>query len=151
MRESDLPSPSIGGKGHHLRRISANAIGQIEIAATGYSNGRHPQAQKLKDYFDACSAALTNLVPVAPTLAFTPTSKSYSLAAGANQAGPTLNKGGSEGVVTYTSGTPATCTVDPKTGAITPVATGTSVITASVADSGGFLAATKTYTATVTA
>jgi len=151
MRESDLPSPSIGGKGHHLRRISANAISQIEIGATAYTNGRHPQAQKLKDYFDACSAAVAGFVPVAPVVAFTPTAKSYSIAAGANQAGPALSKGGSEGVATYSSGTPAKCTVDPVTGAITPIATGTSVITVSISASGGFQAATQTYTATITA
>jgi hypothetical protein len=149
MRESDLPSPMIGGKGHHLRRISAQSISQMEI--NSYSNGRHPHAKALSDFFTACATALASLVPVAPVMAFTPTSKSYSIAAGASQAGPALNKGGSEGVVTYTSATPAKATVDPVTGAVTPIATGTSVITASITDSGGFLAGTQTYIATVTA
>lgn len=151
MRETDLPSPSIGGKGHHLRRIAVNAISQVQISATAYTNGRHPNAQALSDFFTAAATALAGLVPVAPVVSFTPSAKSYSLAAGANQAGPVLAKGGSEGIVTYSSGTPAKATVNPTTGAVTPVATGTSVITASIAASGGFLASTVTYTATVTA
>ncbi len=63
MRESDLPSPGIGGKGHHLRRIAANAISQIEIAAVGYPDGKHPSAQTLSDFFLAAKAAVDLVKP----------------------------------------------------------------------------------------
>lgn len=56
MRESDLPSPSIGGKGYHLRRIAANAISQLEISAPAYG-GTHPDATKLRAFFSACADA----------------------------------------------------------------------------------------------
>lgn len=59
MRESDLPSPAIGGKGHHLRRIAANAISQLQISATGYSDGKHPAATSLRAFFSAAADALT--------------------------------------------------------------------------------------------
>lgn len=70
MRESDLPSPGIGGKGYHLRRISVAAISQLEIAATGYGDGFHPAAGDLRAFFIASAAALEPLdadyVPPAP-------------------------------------------------------------------------------------
>lgn len=58
MRETDLPSPRIGGKGHHLRRISAQAISQLEISAPAYPNGQHPSATDLATFFAACKAAV---------------------------------------------------------------------------------------------
>ena len=61
MREFDLPSPNIGGKGHHLRRIAANAISQLEIAATGYAGGKHPNATDLRKFFSAAADALIPL------------------------------------------------------------------------------------------
>jgi hypothetical protein len=53
------------------------------------------------------------------------------------------------GAVTYRSGTPTTATVDVSTGAVTPVAAGTTVITASKAATSTHTAATNTYTLTV--
>lgn len=150
MRESDLPSPGIGGKGHHLRRIAAQAISQLEISAPAYG-GSSPASVALSAFFAACKAGADALAPVAPTLAFTPTAKSYSIAAGAGQAGPALSTGGSGGAVTYSSGTPANATVNPATGAVTPLIAGTSVITATIAANGGYLGTTQTYIATVTA
>lgn len=149
MREETLPSPDIGGKGYHLRRIAANAISQLEIAASAYGNGRHPAGIPLAAFFTACATAATALAAVAPTLAFAPTAKTYSIAAGPT-VGPTL--GGAPGAtVRYTSATPARATVDPVTGFVTGVSAGTSVITATVIAAGGYLAATQTYIATVTA
>jgi uncharacterized protein YjdB len=55
-----------------------------------------------------------------------------------------------DGAVTYTSGTPATATVNSSTGAVTLVAGGTTVITATRAASAMYAAATNTYTLTVT-
>jgi hypothetical protein len=149
MRESDLPSPDIGGKGFHLRRITAQAISQLQVG--NYGNGRHPAAVALSAFFAAAKAAADALLPAAPTTSFTPTAKTYTIAGGAAQAGPTLAKGGSDGAVTYTSATPSVATVNSATGAINPISAGTSVITAAIAASGGYLAATRTYTATVTA
>jgi hypothetical protein len=61
MRESDLPSPDIGGKGHHLRRISAAAISQIQVNAPAYAGGLHPSATKLRAFFSACADSLIPL------------------------------------------------------------------------------------------
>lgn len=58
MRETDLPSPGIGGKGHHLRRIAANAISQLQVVAPNYPGGLHPSASSLRSFFSACANAL---------------------------------------------------------------------------------------------
>jgi hypothetical protein len=63
MRETDLPSPAIGGKGHHLRRIAAQAISQLEIAARNYPQGKHPSATNLAAFFDAAKAAADAIKP----------------------------------------------------------------------------------------
>jgi hypothetical protein len=55
------------------------------------------------------------------------------------------------GAITYSSGTPATATVDATTGEVTIVAAGTTIISVTKALSVGFTATTKTYTLTVTA
>ncbi|WP_221795915.1 hypothetical protein [Aquisediminimonas sediminicola] len=148
MRESALSSPNIGALGYHLRRIAAQAVSYVQV--NQYANGRHPSAVQLSAFLAEVKTAVDLLLPVDPVLAFTPSAKSYSIAAGVT-AGPALAKGGSEGIVTYSSATPAKCTVNALTGAITPLTTGTSVITASVAASGGYNAKTVTYVATVTA
>lgn len=49
-----------------------------------------------------------------------------------------------DGAVTYESSDPAVATVDPSTGKVTPVATGSTTITATVSDSEGYTYATKT-------
>lgn len=149
MRETALPSPKIGARGHHLRRLVALAVSSLQSAA--YSNGRHPAAVTLSAFLASAKTATDLLLPAVPVLAFTPSAKSYSIAVGAAQAGPALAKGGSGGAVTYTSATPAKCTINATTGAVTPLTTGTSVITASIAANGGYAATTQTYTATVTA
>lgn len=148
MRESDLPSPNIGGKGHHLRRIMVNAISQLQNGQ--YGNGRHPASVDLAAFLTAAQAAVTALLPAAAsTIVFTPTARTYTLAGGADQAGPTYSA--SAGAPTYASATPSVATVNATTGAVTPVSAGTSVITATFPAAGGYLAGTKTYTATVTA
>ena len=60
MRETDLPSPGIGARGHHLRRIAAMSISQLEVAAPGYG-GTHPAATNLRAFFSACANALIAL------------------------------------------------------------------------------------------
>lgn len=62
MRETDLPSPGIGGKGHQLRRDAARAISQLEIASTGYNaGGTHPAGSGLRAFFQACADACISL------------------------------------------------------------------------------------------
>lgn len=62
MRESDLPSPNIGARGFHLRRVAAQAISQLEVVAPAYG-GTHPEAQALADFFTACANALADILP----------------------------------------------------------------------------------------
>lgn len=57
MREFDLPSPNIGGKGHHLRRIAAQAISYIQVNAPAFG-GTHPHASDLRAFFSACANAV---------------------------------------------------------------------------------------------
>lgn len=65
MQEATLPSPQIGARGFHLRRVAVSAISQLEIVARNYPNGKHPDAAALKAFFDACSAAIAPFVVVA--------------------------------------------------------------------------------------
>ena len=62
MRETDLPSPNIGGKGYHLRRIAAQAISQLEVSAPAYG-GSHPSATSLAAFFNAAKAAADAIKP----------------------------------------------------------------------------------------
>lgn len=71
MQEFTLPSPNIGGKGHHLRRIAAQAISYIETSAPAYTGavgvaGKHPSADELEAFFLACAAAVTPFKLTAP-------------------------------------------------------------------------------------
>jgi len=64
MQAFSLPSPNIGGQGHHLRRIAAKAISYIETSTPSYTGGvgvagRHPSADELEAFFLACAAAVT--------------------------------------------------------------------------------------------
>lgn len=72
MQEFTLPSPGIGGKGHHLRRIAAQAISYIEVNAPAYTGGagltgKHPAADELEAFFLACAAAVTPFKQTSPT------------------------------------------------------------------------------------
>jgi len=60
MQEASLPSPDIGAKGYHLRRMAANVISQLEIVAMSYPNGAAPGASKVVAFFNACSAKVTS-------------------------------------------------------------------------------------------
>jgi hypothetical protein len=57
MREFDLPSPGIGGMGHHLRRVSAKAVSYIQVNAPAFASGKHPNATDLRKFFSACADA----------------------------------------------------------------------------------------------
>lgn len=62
MQEFSLPSPGIGGKSHHLRRIAAQAISYIESNAPNYDGAIHPSAKDLYDFFTACAVAVSPYV-----------------------------------------------------------------------------------------
>ncbi|WP_448500710.1 hypothetical protein [Sphingomonas sp.] len=61
MRETDLPSPNVGARGFHLRRVASQAISQIEVSAPSYTGGKHPDASSLRAFFSACADALIPL------------------------------------------------------------------------------------------
>jgi hypothetical protein len=66
MIETTLPSPNIGAKGHALRRACARVISDMEISAPNYTSGKHPSADELKAFFDACSTAVAGFVMTVP-------------------------------------------------------------------------------------
>jgi len=57
MRDINLPSPGIGGTGHHLRRVAAKAISYIQVNQR--IDGTHPSATDLRKFFQACADELT--------------------------------------------------------------------------------------------
>lgn len=67
MRETDLPSPKIGSTGHHLRRVAAKAISEIQVSAPRYTNREHPNADDLITFFKACAAKVDALSSVSAT------------------------------------------------------------------------------------
>jgi hypothetical protein len=150
MRETDLPSPNVGGKGFHLRRIAAAAVSQFEVSAAGYTNGVHPESQTLANFFTSAAdfAAADGLLT--PQATATPNNKTYSVAAGAT-AGPTVSAGGSAGAVSYTSSNTGVATVNSGTGAVTGVAPGTCWIIVAIAATATYRAWTFRYKAVVTA
>lgn len=151
MQDYELPSPDIGGKGFHLRRIAANAITQNEISALNYTGGVHPSRTVFAKFFASCLDAVLGSNYITPMLAFTPDFKSYSIAGGAAQAGPALALDGSAGAVTYTSSDVTKATVNSATGAITPLVAGTTRIVASIAATATYRAFSRSYLATITA
>jgi uncharacterized protein YjdB len=150
MQEFDLPSPDIGGKGHHLRRIAAQAINYVQTHEAAYEDGIHPSAETLTDFFTACVTALEDSLLIFPVVSFTPTVKSFSIAAGAT-AGPTLGKGGSAATPVYSSSDTSIATVNSSTGAVTGVAVGTCTINVSLPATATYRARTWSYIATVAA
>lgn len=71
MRDTTLPSPGpAASMGHNLRRLSANAISQVEIVAGKTLGGKTAAAAQLQAFFTACAAALAAYVDTtAPTWA----------------------------------------------------------------------------------
>jgi len=134
MKETALPSPGVGSKSQHLRRIAANMISSLEVTAPRYTNGSHPGAAGLKAFFDACSVAANEVGKIGPTMTFTATTDPIAVAATTATA---VGKGGSAGAVTYTSSDTTVATVN-GSGVVTGVAKGQTVITAT-------MAATATY------
>ena len=83
-----------------------------------------------------------------PTFAWSAASYSVDINDAAGASYPTLTNN-SDGMVSYESSTPAVATINAATGEITLVAAGSTTITASVAATDNFLAASASYTLTV--
>ncbi len=71
MRDTTLPSPGpAASMGHNLRRLSAQAISQVEIVAGKTLGGKTAAAAQLQAFFTACATALNAFVDTtAPTWA----------------------------------------------------------------------------------
>lgn len=147
MIEASLPSPNVGARGYHLRRIAAAVISQLEVTAISYPNGVSPSAAEVKAFFDACSAAAATTGKAIPAMTVTPASASIAVA-GTQQL--TVNKGGSSGALTYVSSNPAVATVN-SSGLVTGVAAGSATITVNMAEGSAHKAASKAAAITVTA
>lgn len=149
MKESTLPSPGVGSKSMHLRRIAAYTISALEASARGYPNNIHPAAAGLATFFTTCATAATELTKAIPTLVFGGAASSTTIAGTAtNQT--TLTKGGSAGAATYSSSDTSKATVN-GTGLVTGVSPGQVTITVNVAANGSYRAATKSLLFTITA
>jgi len=120
-------------------QVTIVSAGTSVITATIAANGN----------FNSGTATYTLTVnKVAPNLTFaTPTSvsKNYGDAAFTNAATST----NSAGTITYSSGNTGVATINSTSGQVSIVATGTSVITATIATNGNYNASTATYTLTV--
>lgn len=148
MKETDLPSPGIGSKAWHLRRLCAVTLSALQVTAPKYAAGKHPQAAKLVTFFTACLAAATELNRSTPVTTFTTAGDATTLAVAATLA-TTFGKGGSTGAVTYTTSNAARATVN-ASGVITGVAAGAVTITATMAADANYRASAKSVTITVT-
>lgn len=71
MRVETLPSPGMLSNGIRIRIEAAKAISAIEInAGIPVNGGKSRSAKQLKDFFDACSVAITGFLDVTvPTIA----------------------------------------------------------------------------------
>ena len=146
MKESALPTPGVGSKSQHLRRIATSVISSLEVTAPKYTNGSHPSATALKAFFDACSAAANEISKINPAMTFTATT---NLIAVAGTTATTVGKGGSAGTVTFTSSDPTVATVNSTTGLVTGVAKGKTIITATMAATATYRGETITLEVTV--
>lgn len=141
MREDQLPSPGIGTRGFHLRRVAAAGLSDLQRGAASAGAAAHPSAVTLAAFFTACAAAATELSKTLPaaTLVLNDVSEPES---GGTTPTLTLNKGGSAGAATYSSSNTAVATVHATTGVITRVGDGTVQFTAAIAGTATYRAAT---------
>lgn len=149
MKEAALPSPGVGSKSWHLRRIAANAISALEVSAPKYADGKNPAAASLVAFFDACSAAAAETGKENTTLTFATAGDATEVEVGATLA-TTLDKDGSTGAATYSSSDEGVATVN-SSGVITGVAEGDVTITVSVAATDDNRAASASVAVTVIA
>jgi uncharacterized protein YjdB len=129
MREAALPSPGPGSRSMHLRRVAANRISSLEVTMDKFTNGIHPDAAKLKAFFDAASVAAGEAAKRKTVATLTAASGTVAVA---GTLATTLTKGGSAGAATYATSNAAVATVS-GSGVVTGVAAGSVEITATVA------------------
>jgi len=147
MKESALPTPGVGSRSQHLRRLLATTISSLEVTAPKYTTGQHPSAAALVACLEAALVAAkeTGKLNTVPTFV---TAGGLTTVAPLATLATTLTKGGSAGAVTYTTSDAAVATVS-GAGLITGVAAGTVTITASIAATATYRAATISVTITV--
>lgn len=70
MRADQLPTPGPVTFGYQIRNQAAQAISQLQIAASRIPGNKAPGAKQLKAFFTACATACDALIDsVAPTVA----------------------------------------------------------------------------------
>lgn len=149
MQEANLPSPNLGAKGYHLRRIAANAISHLEVVAQAYADGAAPDADDLVTFFTTCAAAAATTGKPAPVVGLTAAGNATSVEVGKTLQ-LTFAKGGSSGAVTYSTSDATKATVN-ASGLVTGVATGPVTITATMAEGTAHKAASAKISLTVIA
>ena len=147
MKESALPTPGVGSRSQHLRRLLATTISSLEVTAPKYTNGQHPASVQLVACLTAALAAAqeTGKLNTVPTFV---TAGNATTVAPAATLATTLTKGGSAGAATYTTSNAAFATVN-GSGVITGVAAGVVTITANIAGTATYRPASISVTITV--
>ena len=123
--------------------ITIVGVGTATLTATQAANGNYGSA--------TTTAALTVVTAPTPILTFaTPSSVSVGMDGTITNVATSSLSGGNYGAIIYTSSNTSVATVNASSGLITPIATGTSIITATQASVYGVnQSATQTYTLTV--
>ena len=96
--------------------------------------------------YDNYSTQCLTCTPEAPEISFASAEKSTTCGGSVSNA---LDKGGSEGAVTYSSTNTSVATVNASTGAVTVISAGSTIITADIVKDGCYTAASTSYTLTV--
>jgi uncharacterized protein (TIGR02145 family) len=121
--------------------VTLVAVGSTVITAVKAATGTHASVT------NTYTLTVTALTPSTILFADGAPSKVYGSGLFLNA----VTGGVGNGAITYTSGTPATATVNATTGEVTLVASGTTVITATKAQTGTYAAGSSSYTLTVIA
>jgi len=132
-------TPAVATVDQYTGEVTIIAVGTAIITAVKEATSTH------KTVTNTYTLTVTELTP--STIIFSDVTKSIVL-----NGGPYINtvSGVGTGIITYTSGTPGTATVNAATGQVTLVAVGTTVITAVKAAKDTYTSATNSYTLTVT-
>lgn len=115
------------------------------MVAPRYTNGAHPGAAKLAEFFDACRLAALETGKQDVPATITPATSTGAV--GSTQQ-LTVGKGTSTGAVTYVSSDPSVATVN-AAGLVTRVKAGQAIITATIAGDANFRSENITATVTV--
>lgn len=142
MKEASLPSPGVGSKSMHLRRIMANAISAIEISAPKYTDGIHPSATSFLAFLNACVAVVNDYTKTLAEVVFGTAGDATTVAMGTTLA-TSLDKDSHDDTAGYTSDDTGIATIHATTGVITPVDLGVATVNAVLEETATFRAVTK--------